>query len=57
MSTLQLILLLFGLFIGVPVIAYMLGKFCTAGYLRAKRRDEYLRSSDKDHETKPQTKP
>ena len=34
------VLILTVIFVGMPVLGYMLGKFTTAGVLRAKRRDQ-----------------
>jgi len=34
------VLILAVIFVGMPVLGYMLGKFTTAGVLRAKRRDQ-----------------
>jgi len=38
MNSLQIILLILGGFIGLPVVAYMVVKFGAAGFFRAKRR-------------------
>jgi len=44
-----LILILAAIFFVLPVLAYMVMKFGTVGYLRARRREkESSRSSDRD---------
>ncbi len=35
----EILLILFAVMTGLPVLAYLTVKFGTAGYLRAKRRD------------------
>ena len=40
MTTLQAILLVIGLMVTLPVVAYMVMKFGTAGYFRAKQRQQ-----------------
>lgn len=40
MTAIDVILLLILIFIGLPVLAYMVMKFGTAGYLRAKNRKQ-----------------
>lgn len=47
----ELILILIGALIFLPVLAYMVMKFGTAGYLRAKRREQN-ETTDKNYEQK-----
>lgn len=40
MSTGAVILICFAIFVGLPVLSYMMVKFGAAGYFRARRRDK-----------------
>jgi len=40
MQSIDIILLLLATFVGVPILAFLVAKFATAGHLKAKERAE-----------------